>query len=37
MSNAEELVADFIEIRRAREKLKSQYESEDEDLKNAME
>jgi hypothetical protein len=37
MNNAEELVADFIEIRRAREKLKSDYEAEDEELKNAME
>ena len=37
MSNAEELVSEFIEIRRARETLKAEYESEDNVMKEAME
>ena len=37
MNNAEELVADFIEMRRARETLKAEYEMEDAEMKDAME
>jgi len=37
MNNAEELVADYIEMRKAREALKADYESEDAEIKDAME
>jgi hypothetical protein len=37
MSDTEELVADFLKIRKMREELKSKFESEDNDLKDAME
>jgi len=36
-NNTEELVADYLEIRRARDALKRDYEAEDEELKQAME
>jgi hypothetical protein len=36
VNNTEELVSDYLEIRRLRESLKANYESQDEDLKNAM-
>jgi hypothetical protein len=36
INNTEELVSDYLEIRRMRESLKATYESEDEELKNAM-
>jgi hypothetical protein len=36
INNTEELVSDYLEIRRLRESLKANYESQDEDLKNAM-
>jgi hypothetical protein len=36
INNTEELVSDYLEIRRMREALKATYESEDEELKNAM-
>ena len=37
MSNIEELVADYLEMRRLREDLKSIFERDDGELKNAME
>ncbi len=37
MNDTEELVADYLEIRRMRESLKANYESQDEELKDAME
>lgn len=37
MNDTEELVADYLEIRRMRESLKATYESQDEELKDAME
>ena len=37
MNDTEELVSDFLEIRKLREALKARYEAEDEELKNAME
>ena len=37
MSNIEELVADYLEMRRHREDLKSIFERDDGELKNAME
>jgi hypothetical protein len=36
INNTEELVSDYLEIRRLRESLKATYESQDEELKNAM-
>ena len=36
INNTEELVSDYLEIRKMREALKATYESEDEELKNAM-
>ena len=37
MSDTEELVADFLKIRKMREELKSKFESDDNELKDAME
>jgi hypothetical protein len=37
MSNTEELVADYLQIRKMREELKSKFESDDNELKDAME
>jgi hypothetical protein len=37
MNDVEELVQDYLEIRRAREKLKAEYESNDAELKEALE
>jgi len=37
MSNIEELVADYLEIRRSREDLKSKFEADDSELKDTME
>ena len=37
MSNIEELVADYLEMRRLREDLKSIFERDDSELKDAME
>jgi hypothetical protein len=37
VNNTEELVSDYLEIRRMRESLKANYESQDEELKDAME
>ena len=37
MNDTEELVSDYLEIRRLRESLKATYESQDEELKDAME
>ena len=37
MNDTEELVGDYLEIRRMRESLKATYESQDEELKDAME
>lgn len=37
MSDTEELVSDYLEVRKMRESLKVTYESQDEELKNAME
>jgi len=37
VNDTEELVADYLEIRRLRESLKATYESQDEELKDAME
>jgi hypothetical protein len=37
VNDTEELVADYLEIRRMRESLKADYESQDEELKDAME
>ncbi len=37
MNDTEELVGDYLEIRRMRESLKANYESQDEELKDAME
>ena len=34
--DTEELVSDYLEIRRLRESLKANYDSQDEELKNAM-
>jgi hypothetical protein len=36
VNNTEELVSDYLEIRRLRESLKANYDSQDEELKNAM-
>ena len=36
MNNTEELVADYLEIRRLREVLKADYDKNDEDLKEAI-
>jgi hypothetical protein len=36
INNTEELVSDYLEIRRMRESLKTNYESQDEELKDAM-
>jgi hypothetical protein len=36
VNNTEELVSDYLEIRRMRESLKANYESQDEELKDAM-
>jgi hypothetical protein len=36
INNTEELVSDYLEIRRLRESLKANYDSQDEELKNAM-
>jgi len=36
MNNTEELVSDYLEIRRMRELLKADYEKNDENLKEAM-
>ena len=36
MNDTEELVQDYLEIRKLREGLKARYESEDEELKDAM-
>jgi hypothetical protein len=36
INNTEELVSDYLEIRRMRESLKANYESQDEELKDAM-
>ena len=36
INNTEELVSDYLEIRRLRESLKANYESQDEELKDAM-
>jgi hypothetical protein len=37
VNDTEELVGDYLEIRRMRESLKATYESQDEELKDAME
>ena len=37
MNDTEELVSDYLEIRKLRESLKANYESQDEELKDAME
>ena len=37
VNDTEELVSDYLEIRRMRESLKANYEAEDEELKEAME
>lgn len=37
VNNTEELVSDYLEIRKMRESLKANYEAEDEELKDAME
>jgi hypothetical protein len=37
MSNTEELVSDYLEIRKVREHLKAEYESKDDEFKEAME
>lgn len=37
MNDTEELVSDYLEIRKLRESLKATYESQDEELKDAME
>jgi hypothetical protein len=37
VNDTEELVGDYLEIRRMRESLKANYESQDEELKDAME
>jgi len=37
VSDTEELVSDYLEVRKMRESLKVTYESQDEELKNAME
>jgi len=37
VNDTEELVSDYLEIRRLRESLKATYESQDEELKDAME
>jgi len=37
MSDTEELVADFLKIRKMREELKSKFESDDNELKDVME
>ena len=37
VNNTEELVSDYLEIRRMRESLKANYDSQDEELKDAME
>jgi len=37
VNNTEELVSDYLEIRKIREQLKAKYESEDDELKEAME
>jgi hypothetical protein len=36
INNTEELVSDYLEIRKMRESLKATYESQDEEFKNAM-
>jgi hypothetical protein len=36
VNDTEELVSDYLEIRRMRESLKANYESQDEELKDAM-
>ena len=36
VNNTEELVSDYLEIRRMRESLKANYDSQDEELKDAM-
>ena len=36
MNDTEELVSDYLEIRKLREGLKARYEAEDEELKDAM-
>jgi hypothetical protein len=36
VNDTEELVSDYLEIRRMRESLKADYESQDEELKDAM-
>jgi hypothetical protein len=36
MNDTEELVSDYLEIRKLREGLKARYEAEDEGLKDAM-
>jgi hypothetical protein len=36
INNTEELVSDYLEIRKMRESLKANYESQDEELKDAM-
>ena len=37
MNNTEELVSDYLEIRKIREHLKAEYESKDDEFKEAME
>jgi hypothetical protein len=37
VNDTEELVSDYLEIRKLRESLKATYESQDEELKDAME
>jgi hypothetical protein len=37
VNDTEELVSDYLEIRRMRESLKANYDAEDEELKEAME
>lgn len=37
VNNTEELVSDYLEIRKMRESLKANYDSQDEELKDAME
>jgi hypothetical protein len=37
INNTEELVSDYLEIRRMRESLKAKYDAEDEQFKEAME
>ena len=36
VNNTEELVSDYLEIRKMRESLKANYDSQDEELKDAM-